>query len=64
MLTDVLTDFPQNFPKYYCNYFDIKTNNKIYYNKYKLRAKYKNNTFVNIQLTEISPNSIIKKYVS
>jgi len=51
----MLTEFPQNFPKFLCVYCGIKTNNKKDFNNHLLTAKHQKREFVNKSLTQISP---------
>ena len=52
----MLTEFPQNFPKFFCVYCDIKTNNKKDFHNHLLTPKHQKREFVNKSLTQISPN--------
>jgi hypothetical protein len=49
----MIIDIPQNSPKYYCENCNIKTNNKKDYEKHLMTSKHKNNTTVNVQLTNM-----------
>ena len=53
----MLTKFPNDFPKYFCEYCDIKTNNKKDYNTHILTAKHKKLTSVNKMETDFSQNN-------
>jgi hypothetical protein len=60
----MLTEISQKNPKYYCDFCDIKTNNKKDYERHLATAKHNNNTIVNNSLTnvntiltQISPNN-------
>lgn len=41
---NLVTKYPNNIPKYECNYCDIKTNNKKDFEKHKTTAKHQKNT--------------------
>ena len=51
----MLTDLSQNFPKYFCEKCDFKTNNKKDYEKHTLTLKHKKLTSVNKELTDNYP---------
>jgi len=53
------TNFPQNFPKFFCEYCDLKTNNKKDFNNHLLTAKHKKLTKVN-NFPPISQDDVTK----
>jgi hypothetical protein len=56
----MLTQISPNFPKFFCEFCNIKTNNKKDFEKHILTAKHKKLTFVNKTLTEIpTKNSFV-----
>jgi hypothetical protein len=61
----MVTKNPQKIPKYFCEYCDIKTNNKKDYEKHVLTAKHKKTLECNKNVTknpQISPNCIIRHF--
>ena len=54
----MLTEFPQNSPKYCCDICNIKTNNKKDYEKHILSAKHSKLTNVNKELTDLPQKEI------
>ena len=42
----MLTDFSQNIPKFFCEFCEIKTNNKKDFSKHLLTSKHKKNVII------------------
>jgi hypothetical protein len=59
----MLTEISQKNPKYYCDYCNIKTNNKKDYEKHILTAKHSKLTNVNKMLTETAPKDSICDFI-
>jgi hypothetical protein len=54
----MLTDFSPNIPKFFCEFCDIKTDNKKDFNKHLLTAKHKKNEYLT-NIEHISPKNPI-----